>query len=323
MDFGYKEEILSSRSQGLGGSDSNLLQKIDSLGYVPESGRERLAVIKGLTEHRDNFKTEAMALGDTLEAYLFDMLKSQDKRWVSNPCIISEKYSRPNCKLFVHIDYMMINEDTKTIIFVENKATNKTISDARHTYNNQLFVEYTLGKEMALKKGRGWKFSMRLSHYNTNGWDGNFNPEKIELQAVKFSTQPFNISNSMDIVSAEIENLTEFYKDEISGEYLPDNVKAKFDAMGTILAEIKQREQEVSAFKDKMYQFMCEKNIKSISTELFTITRTDDFERVTFDSKTFEQDKPRMYKKYLKKSKVRGSAKITIKRPKDNLDLID
>ena len=122
-EFKYKEEIISSRVGFLGGSDGNLLYSVANLGKIPESAKERLAICKGIYSKEDDFKTESMAIGDELENKIFDMLQSQDERWKSNERIESKKYKRQNVGLLVHIDFMLKDDNKKTVTFVECKAT--------------------------------------------------------------------------------------------------------------------------------------------------------------------------------------------------------
>ena len=58
---------------------------------------------------------------------------------------------------------------------------------------------------------------------------------------------------------------------------------------------------------------MDEKDIKSIKTDVFTLTKVEPTETITFDKKKFEEDHKTLYKKYLKKSNKKGYALLKLK----------
>ena len=288
-ELDYKSVIMEHHKQGLGASDGDMLARIASLRYVPSSYNERLAIIKGLYDKDDGPKTEAMQRGDDIEMQIFNMFHSVNEKWESNKYIKSKKFSRKNCSLFCHIDFFLKDDKKKVITFVECKATSKTSPIARRTYINQLYIENLLGKEYTASLGSNWKFSMKLCHYNTDGYDGTIVPEKIEMTNLRFGRGLFKIDETMNIVSAYLDNLTEFYKDDIEEKYLPEEVKKKFEIINNYLTEIKEKEDKVKEFKDRMFTFMNEKNIKSIKTEMFTITKIEPTEMPVFDKKKFSQ----------------------------------
>ena len=105
-----KQEILATRTGCLGGSDARLIQSIAEAGKIPQSAMKRLAVCKGLTE-QPQFTNPAIEFGNYVETMVFESLHSQDERWQSNPCLVSTKYSRPNCKAIDHIDLYLQDDD--------------------------------------------------------------------------------------------------------------------------------------------------------------------------------------------------------------------
>lgn len=315
-NYDYKEEIKLHHKEGLGASDANMLAKIENLGYVPSACYERLAIIKGLYEKEENPSTQAMAIGDEVENLIFDILHSGDNRWESNKYIESKRFSRKNLKLFCHIDYFLKDDEHKTIIFVENKATSKTMKHARYTYANQLYVEYQLGKEYAKSLGKGWKFQLKLSHYNTDGYDGIIDTDKIETSFIRFGRPLFNIDKAMDITDLFMDGFNEYYRDDIDEKFLPKEVKDKFDVVKDYIKSIKTLEKQIDEFKDRMYLFMKEKNINSIKSEFYNITKVDEGEITKFDSKKFKESHPIIYRKFIKKTKREGYVLIKLKNNK-------
>jgi hypothetical protein len=291
-----------------------MFSKIDSLGKVPESCKERLAIVKGLYKKENDFSTDAMRIGDEIENQIFDLLKSQDDRWESNPRIESKKFKRKNVNLLCHPDFMLVDNDKKIVIFIECKATKDSLEKTRKNYNGQLYIENILGKEYTESiGGRGWRFNLKLCHYNPENYDGSIVDEKIETAVVRFGKPPFNIAKCMDLIDDYLEDVTEYYREDIEQKYLPEEVKQKFDIINTYVREIKEREDKVKEFKEKMFKFMDEKNIKSIKTDVFTLTKVEPTETVTFDKKRFEDEHKTLYKKYLKKSNKKGYALLKLK----------
>ena len=114
----YKNDIISTRKGCLGGSDAKMLQGIAELGKVPNSAVKRLAVCKGLIEHH-SFTNAAMRYGDFIENCVYQNLRNTNDKWQSNPCLVSEKYSRENVKCIDHVDFMLQEDDTRTLTIAD------------------------------------------------------------------------------------------------------------------------------------------------------------------------------------------------------------
>ena len=324
-NYDYKEEIVASRKGFLGASDAMLISKVANLGYVPSSCNERLAILKGLYEKTDDFKTEAMAKGDTIENQIFDMLHSQDERWQSNPRYESIKFKRKNLNLLTHIDFQLIDEENKVVTWVECKATNKDLNTAKKTYKGQLYVENTLGREFTLSKGKNWKFNLKLCHYDTNGYDGILNPDKIEMSVMRYGRPPFNIPKTMNIINDYLETFTEYHEDGVVPMKTTDLPQVIQEKMALCMEywqnenteEYKHYEEMLKAvkdFKEYMYGAMIDMNIteridfvdlgKSMKLKL-------PYDTVKFDTKKFKEEHKTLYKKYSYISKVKGSVLIS------------
>lgn len=323
-NYEYKDEIIASRKGFLGSSDAQLISKIDNLGYVPSSCNERLAILKGLYEKTTDFKTEAMAMGDTIENQIFDMLHSQDNRWESNPRYESIYFKRKNLNLLAHIDFQLIDEDKKIVTWIECKATNKDLNNARKNYNGQLYIENTLGHEFALSKGKNWKFNFKLCHYNTNDYDGTLNPDKIEMALIRYRRPPFNIQKTMDIINEYLETMTEYHEDGVVPMRIDDFPQTIQDKMPLVreylqiqntdeYLHLKELEEAMKSFKDFMYDIMVKQDI----TERIDLIDLDKsmklkkpYDTVKFDAKSFKEDHKTLYKKYSYHSTVKGSVLI-------------
>jgi hypothetical protein len=323
----YKEEIVNSRKGCLGGSDAKMLNGIAVLGAVPKSAEKRLAVCKGLIEHQQ-FTNSAMRYGDFIENIVYEMLREQDERWQSNPCLVSDKYSRKNVKCIDHVDYMLVDDEAKVLTIGECKATRLTYAQARNEYKDQLNHHHLLGMELAKKLGN-YRLRVLFCHYNTDGVDVDidfeFQPDRLTVKPIKFAKVAYDLDKAMDIVDEYLEGLTEYYEeDEVLYELLPVAVQKEFDGVTTLLNEIKAREEAVDAFKAKLYDFMVAKNIKSIKNDAWSITRVDATVSKQFDSKKyldeFAAKHPRKYKEiihqYEKTVNRKGYVNIKLKNKK-------
>ena len=135
----YKEDIIATRTGCLGGSDARLIQSIAEAGKIPQSAMKRLAVCKGLAE-QPQFTNPAIEFGNYVESMVFESLHSQDERWQSNPCLVSTKYSKPNCKVIDHVDFFLQDDEKKVLVLGECKATRSTFEQTHDEYKWQLLT---------------------------------------------------------------------------------------------------------------------------------------------------------------------------------------
>lgn len=324
----YKDDIRNTRLGALGGSDGNLLAQVANLGHVPNSARKRLAVMKGLIEKED-ITTRVMRYGDFIEQSIYSHLQEIDNRYQSNPLWISGKYSKDGVRLICHPDFVLFDDEKKVLKVYECKATKFNHQQTRDTYLNQLFIEWTLANEIVKAKGEGWKVEIYLCHYDTSNVNIDdefvFDPDLLSIHRLRIPKNLFDIDKAMTIVS-EFSSTFDYYTEdeEIDSVYLPEKVKAEFDMVTGILAEIKERETKVDEFKRKLYDFMLDKNIKGIRSEEWSITRVDASESKSFDGKKYLADlkalHPRKAKKiedkYTKTVARGGYVKILVR--KDN-----
>ena len=324
----YKNDIKNTRCGALGSSDGKLIISVAESGVIPKSAYKRLAVCKGLIEQQDIPYTAAVRAGDELEMLVFEHLKANDDRYQSNPCWVSKKYSRNNVKLLTHPDIVLQDNENKILNVYEVKCTKFTFEQTKKTYKAQLIIHWVIANEIAKELG-GYKVRLSLVHYSTEGMnleDGfDFDPSRLTVKTLRNMeklSKSYRIGEAMDLIDAFLENFNEYYDgDEIPYDILPINVQNQFDGITTLLAEIKEREDKVNAFKSKLYTFLQEKNIKSIKNDAWSITRVDPTESKQFDSKRYLEDfaakHPRQFKKirseYEKTVRKRGFVTIKIK----------
>ncbi len=329
-EYAHKSEIIQTRAGGLGGSDAPLLAKIASLGYVPKTAYKRMAVCKGLIPSEDHGTNAAMRYGDYIENQIFQHLTQGDSSYQSNPMLVSEKYSTPNCLLFAHPDYLKVDEGKQTLYVYECKATRYNVQETKINYRTQLYVEWLLAKEVAAKKGVKWKVKLFLVHYSTDGVNveecPEFDPNRLSVHEVRFISQVFDVAKGMKIVNDFLETF-EFYteEEEINSAYLPEKVQSQFNQIATFLHEIKEREAKVEEFKARLYDFMQDKGIKRIACDDFSFTLVAPSESSSVDykkifEKEFESRHPRKANKLKDQNKkvVKKKGYVLIKTSNNN-----
>lgn len=327
----YKQDIINSRVGAFGASEADLISRIAFIGKVPQQCYERMAVCKGLTPYQPFPANRAMRYGDEMELAVYEHLRKDNRQWESNKKIVSERFSMPNVKLLAHIDFFLADYKKKTLFLGECKTTKDDIATTEKRYRNQLYVEYTLGREYATNNlGKDWRVKLMLCHYSTNGLnlddpdcDLSFNTDRLSVKQVRFTTPPFDIQRGMSVINDYLASLTEYYPAEIiDGNLLPERVRETFESYRALAIKIDEMNAKMDEFKTYLYDFLVSKDIKSIKNDTLTITRVDDSESVSFDHKRFlaeyQAKHPTKYKRlmreYEKRTVRKGYAKITLRK---------
>ena len=326
----YKVNILNTRKGCLGGSDAKMLSGIASMGYVPASAKKRLAVCKGLIEH-ENITSRVMQYGDYIETMVYESLHSKDERWQSNPCLVSDKYSRKNVKCIDHVDFLLVDDKKKEVTIGDCKASKLSTVEVRNEYKAQLAHHRLMGAELCAKLGKGYKLKLVLCHYNMDGVDVDapfaFDPERLTVQGIKPASLDYDLPTAMDIANDYLETLDAWYEgDEIDADYLPANVKDEFNAITDVLAEIKERETKVEEFKAKLADFMESHGIKFVKCPTWSITYVAPSQSISVDYKTMAEKElfeghptkaRRLMGKYKKTTNKKAYVTIRTKNNKD------
>jgi len=327
----YKEEIRNSRCGHLGSSDGALLKQIAELGYVPQSAAKRMAVCKGLVEHDEIPENDAIRMGNEIEMFIYEQLKSQDERYESNPLWVSKRYAGKNVSLISHPDIVLKDDNKRVLNVYEVKCTKFNVLQTRHTYAEQLYIHNEIAKEIAKTYGEHWIVKLYLVHYSTDGLDLSvphmFDETRLTINRIRInSAMKFDLAKAIDIVDAYLDELQYYNEDdEIPFEYLPTEVKEQFTAVANILKEIKERELIIDNFKKRLYTFLEEHGVKSIKNDWFSIVRVLPSVSIQFDTKTYLEDfaieHPRkclaIKKKYEKRVNKKGYVTIKLKDKKD------
>ena len=310
----HKSDIIATRTGCLGGSDARLIQSVADAGKIPQSAMKRLAVCKGLIE-QPQFTNPAIEFGNYVEEMVFSSLYANDIRWQSNPCLVSTKYSKQNCKVIDHVDLYLQDDDKKTLTIGEVKATHSNYAQTYDEYKCQLLHHYLLGCEKAKELG-GYKVKIMLCHYCTDGIDltqpFEFDPSRLTvktLRSMEKLSKSYRIAEAMDIIDTFLENFNEYYEqEEVDANLLPANVQTQFSEVAQFLKEIKEREVKIDAFKAKLYDFLSERGIKKVACDDFSFTVVSPTQQVSIDYKNLftqeiEAKKPRIARKLKEKYK--------------------
>lgn len=327
-----KQEILQSRIGGLGSSDAAFVVRIGKRGTIEEADKFRLAVMLGI-EETNIFSSRQTDLGNIIEERIFNFVQSKYPNAQSNPKYISKTLSQKyGFDILNHIDFQIITDNA--LIQVEHKSTIKSLAESYEQYKEQLYWHYLLGLEYANELGLS-KYELRLSQYNTNEIDDindfiinqskyyNFvlADEKSFKNGQDNNLKEYILKGLQIISDCIVTNREEFErtyvkKETIDANTLPEKQLELITSMAKIVSDIESKNKELDAFKEKMYEVMKANNIKSIKNEYFTMTVVHETTSTTFDSKAFENDRPKMYKKYLKTSNKKGYLKINVKKQK-------
>lgn len=331
--YAHKADVISTRVGCLGGSDAKMLAQIDSLGYVPTSAYKRLAVCKGLVVH-ESMTNRAMEYGDFIEQKVFELIsKGDEEHYQSNPCWVSEKYSRNNVKCIDHVDVTCTDEESQTIYIWEVKASRYATNVVRQEYKAQLYHHTLFGREKCAALGRKWRCRVFLAHYNTDGvdleQDFTFDKSRLKIQEVKFNNRLFDMEKAMDLVDKFLDDF-DFYSESeiISAQYLPEKIQAQFSSIADVMREIKEKEERINDFKRKLYEFMLEKGIKSVSGEDYTFSVVMPSQTTSFDARAYlaemDEKHPRVAKKireqFKKTTNKNGYLAIKVKTKDSNKD---
>jgi len=305
-------EIIKTRTGGLGSSDAKMIATIGKNGCVSDAAEQRLAIMLGL-EQPKQFSTVSTANGNYIESCLFQAVQKLNSAAISNPYTESEMFSKYGFKIFNHIDFELIKNDT--LVWFECKAVNDSIDETKYKYREQLALHYLLGKEKAKKLNLD--FLLYLAYYQTETKDCDFDGSNIVLLPIYYDIERDNtvknIFSGIEIIAKALSTFTYNKKEELSAYNLPEETQDELDKIALFLREIEEREAKIDTFKEKMTEIMLKNNVKSIKNDLFSITLVAATNSMNFDKKAFEKAEPEMYAKFKKAVEKKAFIKIKLK----------
>jgi len=84
-------------------------------------------------------------------------------------------------------------------------------------------------------------------------------------------------------------------------------------AVGDAVTKKAELEKQNTDMRAAIYEAMEANDVDKFDGDLITITRVKPTTRTTFDSKRFQEERPKTYAKYLKTGNVKGSIRIAVK----------
>lgn len=302
------EEIIKTRTGGLGSSDAKMVAKIGRNGFISESDKKRIAVMLGLEEPKQ-FSTHATEHGNFIEDCIFVHLKSKYPNAISNPYTENEKLSKKyGFKVFNHIDFEVQTKDK--LIWFECKATNKDMISTANDYCDQLDYHFLIGLEKA--KSLGLKFELHLVHYYDIEKEFIFDSDKMHIMYCDFR-KTNDIGVGLHVISKAIKDFQYEKSDEFHVSDLPLIWQNECEQIQQILIRQKEEEAQIESFKERLKNIMQANNVKSIKNDFFGVTFVAETISTKLDSKKLKSEMPKIFEKYSKQSPVKSSIRLTIK----------
>ena len=286
----YKQEIVSTRTGGLGSSDAAMVARIGRSKKLSATDNNRLAQMLGIIE-RPDFSTYYTRLGDDVEMAILGILEQafgKDKV-VSNPRYKSEMMSNTfGFDIMNHIDYEMEDEDT--ITWVENKASRYTTDEVQDKYKDQLVWHMMLLKEKAQTCGK--KYRLCLSHYQTDVTD-HFDTANWTLRDITeagMDNIATDIMNGLSVIQKKLEKF----------EYNPPKMLSmnesraeRLTAMADLKEQIDRLTKHYEALKQEMQEEIINNQVDGADMPgVIHLTLVAESKTSKFDSKAYEKAHP-------------------------------
>lgn len=84
-------------------------------------------------------------------------------------------------------------------------------------------------------------------------------------------------------------------------------------AVGAQVAKKQQLEEQNQEMRQAILEAMEANNVKKFDGDLITITYVEPSVRTTFDSKRFQEERPKTYAKYTRQTPVKASIRLKVK----------
>lgn len=305
-----KDEIIKTRTGGLGSSDARMIARIGRNGFITETDKRRLAVMLGIENQKEftSFDTEH---GNFIEQKIFEYLQEKIPFVTSNPYTEYKSLSEQlGFKVFNHIDFEIITKDT--LIWIECKDSKYDTDEVEKEYSCQLDYHFLIGQQKAIELGLDFVLSMY--HYKDINKSDEFNPSFLKYRTFYFR-ETNHLIQGLEIISNEIKDFKYEKSEEFHISDLPDIWQSETESMQLLLEEIENKQKEVDDFKQRLLEIMEKNNVKSIKNDYFYITYVAPSVSVGFDKDKLKKELPEVFEKYnTKKSNKKSYLKLTIKK---------
>ena len=285
----HKQEIEVTRVGGFGGSDANLFYRVGlrGLSALNNTDKKRIRVAKGIDEYKSIQMNDAMQRGHDFEDF-YEM--SESTSLMSREVLFSAELAK-NFKTFFHADFAdrLYDYELKCVQNPDN---------VEKDYEAQLqWQAMVSGMKVCLVVCDSAK---RFEDYN----------EPIEI------TRDENVisilKNGIRLIDENWETLDLNVGEEWSDSDLMPFEKNDIAIFTSYLQRIQQLEELAEESKLKVFQFMRDKNIKSLKSDSYTVTFTPESTTTSLDKKKLFTAYPKIKEQdYIKTSPKK--AYITVK----------
>lgn len=271
----HQNEIESTRVGGFGGSDAKMFYKIGlkGLSSLSNSDKVRIMVAKGITPYNPIPQTAAMRKGHDFEDWFSDRFKHHTDK-MDRERKISARLA-VNFDTFAHADFSKKNG--KAVIEL------KCVSDPYMAMENnieQLQWYHMLGVESV--------HLVACDSAEESFEDGLRDPIEVWRNEAMIQTMMHGIK----LLDDNWLTLDLRVGDEWSDEDLFPAEQREVREMAQYLREIKSMEAIIEERKAKMCEFMAKNNIKSIQSDMYSITMVPAGATSRFDKSKLLRDHP-------------------------------
>jgi hypothetical protein len=271
----HQNEIESTRVGGFGGSDAKMFYKIGlkGLSSLSNSDKVRIRVAKGITHYNPIPQTEAMRKGHDFEDWFANEFKHHTDK-MDRERKISARLA-VNFDTFAHADFS--SKNGKKVIEL------KCVSDPDRAMDNnieQLQWYYMLGVEIVHLVA----CDSAAESFN----DGLRYPIEVKRDEAMVNTMLHGIK----LLDDNWLTLDLRIGDEWSDEDLFPAEQKEVREMAHYLSEIKRMEAIIEERKARICEFMAKNNIKSIQSDMYSITMVPAGTTSRFDKKKLLKDHP-------------------------------
>lgn len=290
-----KQEIITTRKGGFGGSDAKMFYKVGQKGIeaLSDTDKRRIAVALGQVEYIETPVTEAMEAGNQFEAWLAENIYTEKEGFINNYRIDSKYIQPKNFKLFAHADFY------ENKVVREVKYTSSDISKTIEDYMPQLQWYYMLGvNEVLLIKG-------------TQGTPFHTYDHPVIYKKVNYIS---TLKKGIKLIDDFCDTFVYEPKDEWSINDLLPYEQSAVIKMTSVLSEIKRMEQEAEELKRKLLDTMLRHNVKSLKHDNYTLTVVPEGVTSRFNKAKLLKDHPEIKESdYTTLSERKAYLKINLK----------
>jgi hypothetical protein len=297
----HKQEILSSRIGGFGGSDSKLFYKIATKGLksLSETEKRRIAIAKGLIEPKESFTTKEMQRGHDFEEWYDSNVMSLGIDTTYEKEYKAKKIIAENFDTFAHCDFFKFDNGE----VLELKCV-KEPDKALDTYYSQLQWYYMLGA-----------CSVILVVFDANNDD--FNDAPIyEISVTKDDRYINTLLDGINILDETWDSFEYEPKDVLFGDDLSKFERNEILEYINITNKIKALEAERDEKKEYIKSMIEMYGVGGLELENSSINYVHGKVENKFDEKLFFKENPTIDKsKYTKESIKASYITLKIKQP--------